>query len=166
MATTYEKIASTTLGSATNTITFSSIPSSFTDIRLVLSAGFSTTGAALIMRFNNDSTSIYSFTSLYGNGSTASSYRETNNNGIPLEMNFGLPNTQWSLWTADIFSYTGSTFKTALTTGSTDNNGSGIVYREVGLYRSTSVINRLDLVMGGVNFLTGTTATLYGILKA
>jgi hypothetical protein len=36
MATTYEKIATTTLGTAAATFTFSSIPATYTDLRLVV----------------------------------------------------------------------------------------------------------------------------------
>jgi hypothetical protein len=157
-------IATTTLGSASSTITFSSIANSWTDLRLVLTSSVSATGSELKLTFNNDTATNYSFTTLYGYGSTANSYRETTRVGIPLDGAFGIPNTQWALWTADIFSYAGSTFKTALTTGSNDNNGSGAIFTNVGLWRSTSAITRLDLSVSGVTFSTGTTATLYGIL--
>lgn len=163
MPSTYEPIATTTLGSAAASITFSSIPATYTDLRLVLNSSVSATGSELKLTFNNDTATNYSFTSLYGYGSTANSYRETSRVGIPLDAAFGIPNTQWALWTADIFSYAGSTFKTVLTTGSNDNNGSGATFRNVGLWRSTSAINRLDLSVSGITFSIGTTATIYGI---
>jgi hypothetical protein len=166
MPATYEPIQTYTLGSATTNITFNSIGSSYTDLRIVLTASFSSTGAALRLRFNSDTGTNYSFTSLYGNGSSANSYRETSTTYIPLDSNFGIPNTQWSLWTMDIFSYAGSTNKTVLTTGNTDNNGSGIVYQEVGLWRNTNAITAVEVSLSGVNFSTGTTATLYGIKAA
>jgi hypothetical protein len=54
-----------------------------------------------------------------------------------------------------------------LLTGGTDNNGSGGVTRSVGLWRSTSAITSISLFIDGTTtFSTGTTATLYGILKA
>jgi len=64
MAITYEPIASTTLGSAASTITFNSIAASWTDIKLIL-IGTSSTGGAVIFRFNNDSGSNYSNVQLY-----------------------------------------------------------------------------------------------------
>lgn len=166
MPITYDNIATTTLGSAASTITFSSIPATYTDLRLILTASFSSTGAALRLRFNSDTGTNYSFTSLYGNGTSANSSIGTSTSYIPLDSDFGIPNTQWSLWTADVFSYTGSTNKTVLTTGQTDNNGSGIVYREVGLWRNTSAITSAEVSLSGVNFTIGTTATLYGIKNA
>jgi hypothetical protein len=166
MPATYEPIATTTLGSAASTITFSSIPATYTDLRLVLNSSVSATGSELKLTFNNDTATNYSFTSLYGYGATANSYRETSRVGIPLDAAFGIPNTQWALWTADVFSYAGSTNKTALTTGSNDNNGSGATFRNVGLWRSTSAITRLDLSVSGITFSIGTIATLYGIKNA
>jgi hypothetical protein len=163
MATTYEKIQSTTLGTATATITFSSIPATYTDIRVVLTC----TGSGTIYpnaRLNNDASALYSVTSLLGNGSTASSWSGTGNDNLAMTFN-GISSTP-AMYTLDIFSYAGSTFKTILGTESADNNGSGDVQRLVNLYRSTTAINRVDLRGGGNNFAIGTTATLYGILKA
>jgi hypothetical protein len=68
--------------------------------------------------------------------------------------------------TYDIFSYAGSTFKTLLMTTSGDQNGSGWVERIVGLYRSTSAITSISIDASASTFAVGSTATLYGILKA
>jgi hypothetical protein len=70
--------------------------------------------------------------------------------------------------TIDLFSYAGSTNKTILTTTSTDKNGSGGVGRIVSLWRSTSAITGITITDGGAGFgwASGTTATLYGILRA
>jgi hypothetical protein len=85
MATTYEKIATTTLGSASSTITFNSIAASWTDLRIVLvSVNDASSTQPVEMRFNSDSGTNYSTTNLYGNGGNAGSYRYTNAN----KMNF------------------------------------------------------------------------------
>ena len=165
MATTYEKIASTTLGSA-GTITFSSIPATYTDLRIVLVSKSVGGGANVQFRFNGDTGTNYSYTYLRGNGTSASSYRESNKT-------FGYFSDQSSdtypnLGTLDIFSYAGSTFKTALATYSDDRNGSGYVFSTVSLWRSTSAITSVSLSPSNFtdNFQSGTIATLYGILKA
>ncbi len=166
MATTYEKIATTTLGSASATITFSSIPATYTDLKLVLVSNNSSNNQDGKLTFNNDTATNYSDTHLFGDGSSASSYRETSQAYIAL---FSIANTgasTFSLCEVDIFSYAGSTFKTTLSATSNDKNGAGVAARTVGLYRSTSAINRLDLALTAGNYNTGTTATLYGILKA
>jgi hypothetical protein len=166
MATTYEKIQSTTLGSAASSITFSSIAATYTDLRVVLVATGSVSNYAKI-NFNSDTATNYSFTTIYGDGTTAYSTRDTSNtliwlNGGWLQNSTTIP----SLYTIDIFSYAGSTYKTCLTTASNDRNGSGIVSRVVGLYRSTSAITTIDLGVNSGNYAAGTTATLYGIKAA
>jgi len=164
MATTYDKIATTTLGSA-STITFSSIASSWTDLRLVLvnkDAAYANND--VYFQFNGDTATNYSYTTLVGDGASASSGRATSTaDGIKAGAN---GNTEWSLTEIDVFSYASSTYKTALVNGSRDKNGSGTVQRIVGLWRSTSAITSIKLLSGTGNFATGTIATLYGILKA
>jgi len=155
-------IATTTLGTATATITFSSIPATYTDLRLVWVMGNSSFATNRI-QFNGDTSSNYSDTRIYGNGSNAGSYRYTNSTNISLE-DGSAPNTPRELITVDIFSYTGSTNKTVLATISNDANGGGTVDRVVGLWRNTSAITSLVLSSAAGNFVAGTTATLYGIL--
>jgi hypothetical protein len=170
MATTYEKIASTTLASATTTITFSSIPSTYTDLRLVITFKTTSDGDSIRGYFNSDTgNGNYSMTGLQGNGSAASSYRQTNYNYLLLgdwRINGG-SSTYPQLVTLDIFSYAGSTYKTLLNTTSSDYNGSGGVFREVWMWRSTAAITTLTLPISGTNNLAiGTSATLYGIKAA
>jgi hypothetical protein len=165
MPATYEPIATTTLGSATATISFTSISASYTDIRIVLVGSHETTASTLRMQVNSDTGTNYSYTELIGDGATASSSRGTSSSRINCG-NANFNNTQPSLITADWFSYAGSTNKTCLVTASQDRNGSGSVLRTVGLWRSTSAITSVQLFPASGNFATGTTATLYGILKA
>lgn len=164
MPATYEPIATTTLGSAAATITFNSVPSTYTDLRIVLICSSASGSIFPKVIYNNSTAGLYSSTFLNGSGTSASSnavsgyaYIQLANNGT---------STTPVLYTLDVFSYAGSTFKTTLITTNEDNNGSGAVARSVNLYQSTSAISRVDLYTGGNNFAIGTTATLYGILKA
>ena len=166
MPATYEKIATTTLGSATNTIDFNSITASWTDLRLVFVGTESTAGFNYVnLRFNSDTGSNYSVTFLQGSGTAASSAQLTSTTRIRLD-EWGLSNTIPSLCTVDIFSYAGSTYKSLLVSASEDYNGSGLTSVRVGLWRSTAAITSINLVNLSSNFAIGTTATLYGILKA
>jgi hypothetical protein len=165
MPATYEPIATTTLGSAAATITFNSIGSGYTDLRLVIVTTTSATDT-IYLQYNGISTSTYSGTYIYGDGATASSARRTNVTGVYAGFGVVTSTTIPSMWTWDIFSYAGSTNKTSLSTISLDQNGSGSVTRSVGLWRSTSAITSITANVSGSNFNTGTTATLYGILKA
>jgi len=167
MAATYDSIATTTLGSAAASITFSSIASSWTDLRIVLNVNTTSVNTRyILMRFNSDSGANYSYTSLGGNGSITFSSNGINNTEIYVGDAATTSSTLPTFYTSDIFSYAGSTYKTALSTGSADKNGSGVTERTVGLWRSTSTINSIILLPFTGNFNTGTTATLYGIKNA
>ena len=166
MPATYEKIATTTLGSAAASITFGSISSAYTDLRIVVTF-FTTSNGNVLLELNNDSSALYSYTSLRGNGTAASSTRSTaNTNAL---MGFGGSGAAGgipALSEIDILSYAGSTFKTILSSTASDKNGSGWTSRLVNLYRSTTAVSTVKLLSDAGNFDTGTTATLYGILKA
>lgn len=166
MATTYEPIATTTLATAAASITFSSIPATFTDLRLVLvfNTGGATGNTNARVTFNSDTATNYSKTNLRGTGSSALSQRATSVAFIDIGQATAV---NWAISTMDIFSYAGSTYKTALTENSSDANGFGNVYREVALWRDTSAISTITMTSSSANnFRAGTTATLYGILKA
>ena len=163
MPSTYEPIATTTLGSA-STITFSSIPSTYTDLRIVL-VGLVSSADAGIMRFNSDTATNYSFTRTRGDGASASSSSSANQTNIYIGeyTSTSVP----SLTTMDIFSYASSNFKTALISNNADKNGSGNIFNFASTYRSTTAISSITLsCVNFTNFAAGTTATLYGIKAA
>ncbi len=165
MPTTYEPIATTTLGSAAANITFSSIPATYTDLKVVIT-GTSSASEYVAVQFNGDTSTNYSRTALFGDGSTVTSNQTTSGNYVRDDALF-TNNTNVAMTSFDVFSYAGSTNKTLLMQGSGDKNGSGIVSRIVGLWRSTSAITSIKLYGAfGANFNTGTTATLYGIKNA
>ncbi len=165
MPATYEKIATTTLGSATNIISFTSISSAYTDLRLVVVLK-ATSGATnnLNLTYNSDTGSNYSYLRLGGDGASATSAQFSNNANIRTGTG-SVPISGIGFWAFDIFSYAGSTFKTTLIEQSLDANGSGTVVRACDLWRSTSAITRIDCNFSN-NAEIGTTATLDGILKA
>jgi len=161
-------IATQTLGSSAASITFSSIPSTYTDLRLVVTGHQTGTGGAVMyLQFNSDTATNYSATEIRGNGSTVASSRGTStaNMRIGFIQDDSVSSSYISVSTVDIFSYTGSTYKTALGTGDADANGSGTVGNFVGLWRSTSAITSITILpVSGNTWTAGTTATLYGIL--
>jgi len=162
---TYDLIASQTLGSAASSITFSSIAASWTDLRLVLTYQGS---AALLpaFRFNSDTASNYSITSLYGDGSSAASNKAVSQTILDDANSYSTVG-QPGLTNVNIFSYAGSTYKTILMQSSSDHNGSGYVSNSVGLWRSTSAITTITITdYSGLSFGSGTTANLYGIRAA
>lgn len=168
MPTTYENIATTTLTSTASTITFNSIPGTYTDLRLVfvgtVDAGGS--GSGLRLKINNDGSTLYSLTEVYGDGSSAAAARVSNNAFAYLSNATGLSTTVPTFATVDFFSYAGSINKFFLSTLQGDKNGSGAVEYMAHRYQSTNAITRIDIYPANPNFASGTTATLYGITKA
>lgn len=166
MPATYEPIATTTLGTAAASITFSSIAGTYTDLRLVF-IGFPTSDDGLAFRVNGLTTTVYSTTGLSGGGATADSGRASNQTYGYLDLYGAASATIPTLRTLDFFSYAGSTNKTVLSTTSSDKNGYGNVEREVHLIRTTSAITSITLLsQNAFNLKAGSSATLYGILKA
>lgn len=165
MPVTYENIATATGNGSSGTITFSSIATSWTDLRVILS-GTTTAGSVLGMRFNGDSGNNYAQTYMSANGSTASASRENNQNRNYLHSLVGVSTSITNTFTIDVMSYLAAVNKTILITASLDFNGSGAVEREVANWRSTSAINSISIITGAGAFSTNFTATLYGIKNA
>lgn len=161
MATTYVPIATQTLGSNTATVTFSSIPSTYTDLVLIAVVKNSSTLNNGRFFFNNDTSSLYSGTYLQGNGSAASSGRVSNVNSCYTPE---ISTTDWTIITANIMNYSNTTtFKTTLIRGGTASDRTAAW---VDLYRSTNAISRIDFETFGGNLLAGSTFSLYGIANA
>lgn len=162
MAVTYEKIATNTLGSA-STITFSSIPSTYTDLILIV-AGFASADGQISLRFNGATTN-YSSTSLTADGTTAGSTRQTATTYMQLGYYDRFNTSTQSNAICHIFNYANTTtYKTVL---ARMNNTSYGVGASVGLWRATPVaITSVEASAAGNNFAIGTTATLYGIKAA
>lgn len=164
---TYEPIATTTLASATNTVTFSSIPATYTDLVLISASAGATNSVNETLQFNADTGSNYSRTRLGGNGTSADSGRNTSTTYITINY-WSYPETTLGKYMSktSIFNYAGSTNKTTLSESANAATG---VDRIVGLWRSTSAINRIDITSpggAGYEFKIGSTFTLYGIKSA
>lgn len=169
MPATYEPIATTTLGGNQSTIVFSSIPTTYTDLRLIVVGTTNDSNANFALRLNGDTGANYGYASVFGNGSSANSFSSTNNTGMFIgAVGTGNSTTIPTLLIVDIFSYTGSTRKTVLAGNSFDNNSTGETTRTVSLWKNTSAINSVTLYTAGstTTFKANTTATLYGIKAA
>ena len=160
---TYTPIATTTLGSAQQTITFSSIAGTYTDLVIAIASGSTATGTEFQMRFNSDTGSNYSRTSLGGNGTSALSSRATNATKIQIESSTGMGTGQTTTL-INVMNYANtSTYKTALLRAS---DAGKYAYAVVGLWRSTSAITSIDIINETSTFTAGSTFTLYGIAAA
>jgi hypothetical protein len=167
MATTFTKIASVTVGSGgAATMDFTSIPSTYTDLVLKVSArSGSTTGTNVAITFNGSSSNV-SMRLLYGTGSTAASLSDATKIAWEQSISTYTANTFAS---ADVYipNYAGSTFK-SISFDDTSENNATLAFAELGagLWSSTAAINQITLTSSSANFVQYTTATLYGINKS
>jgi hypothetical protein len=160
MPSTYDKIATHTLASATNSYTFSSIPSTYTDLILIVDGEVSV-AAACYLQYNSDTATNYSFTYLYGSGTTASSGRSSS----VAQIFAGDLTTTRGTTITQIQNYSNATtYKTSL---SRDSAAGIAAAATVGLWRSTSAINAIKVYADASRtFSIGSTFTLYGIKAA
>ena len=169
MASTYTPIATTTLGSANGTITFSSIAASWTDLRLVLTGSFTGSDRPII-QFNSDTGSNYSYTYLTGTGSTAASGRGSSQTAIICDWSAALTSASstFSAYIINIQNYANTTtYKTALIRANSAAASSSGTDAVVGLWRKTpEAINSIKIYPSSNSFDNGTTATLYGVTAA
>jgi hypothetical protein len=168
---TYTPLATNTLGTATSSITFSSISGSYTDLFVMCNGQNATQdGWEAAITFNSDTGSNYSFTYVGGNGSTASSSRGSNTAYIP---SAGL--ASWTtvanspgIYSFNVMNYSNTTtYKTTIGRNGYASGTYASTDAVVGLWRNTNAITSITLtVRNSGSFATGTTFTLYGIAAA
>lgn len=172
MATTYEAIATVTVGSggAAN-IEFTSIPGTYTDLCLLYSIRSAGSYDNVSIRFNSN-TSSYSTRRLLGNGSSVSSDTTSGVSGSPgsAALCGAIPGTSQ---TANTFgnqlvyipNYASSNFKSVSCDSVDENNATGAnAEMTASLWSNTSAITSIRLLgYHANNFAEYSTATLYGI---
>jgi hypothetical protein len=165
MPTTYTPIATTTLGSTASTVTFSSISGSYTDIIAVVSAKVSSSSYDLSFRLNSDSGTNYSWTTVSGNGSTASSLRGSNVSAGRADYRAYMDTTDFNTYILHFMNYSNATTnKTVLIRGNSAALGTDGL---VNLWRNTSAITTIVFAPEFTgSFATGSTFTLYGVKSA
>jgi hypothetical protein len=162
MPATYEPIATTTLGSATGTVTFSSISGSYTDLILIVAGNKSGAGNSdITWQANGNTGSNYSQTAIYGDGSAAQSDRGIN----ATASRAGRIGASQSVSILNFFGYSNTTtYKTCISRGSV---GDGLVIAQASIWRNTSAITSLSFALATAdNFASGCVFTLYGIKAA
>ena len=161
---TYTPIATTTLGSAQSSVTFSSL-GSYTDIIAVLDlAAVASQSYYCLMRFNSDSGTNYSYTNLNGNNTSAISDRGSNTTGIYTSY-AQITNPDRVISNVHIQNYSNSTtYKTALVRSNAVGQNSASAMVE--LWRSTAAVTSISFHTSANQFATGSIFTLYGIAAA
>jgi len=172
---TYIQIGSTvTVGAGgASTISFTSIPSTYTDLIVKLSLRGSSAFATqqLYMTFNGNTTN-YSGRQVYGDGASVASATLSNSGAA-----ISIVNTNTDQSTASTFSntdiyipnYAGNSNKSTNADSVTENNATGgaLAGLNAGLWSNTSAITSITFAaQSGGNFLQYSTASLYGISKS
>jgi hypothetical protein len=159
MAATYTPISSITLGSTISSVTFSSIPQTYTDL-IIITRGTSGGGAQMTIRFNG-ATSTYTTITMSGNGSSTHSGRFTGLSYLQLGYHDYFNSSESNAIT-HIMNYANTT--TAKNVLNRTNNGSLGVGLSVGTWQNTSAITTIEILPLNSTWVSGTTFNLYGIL--
>lgn len=166
MAITYEPIVSTTISTTTNTVTFSSLPQTYTDLRLVVTGG-TTPASNVFLYANNDTGANYRQVRLSSTNGGTPSTTASSYNHVYLTITAAMSDTTTVSRIVDIFSYTNNKPKNFLVNETNKLPSGGNVTYSASQWTNTSAINRLDLTVGGSNsFTTGTVISIYGIQAA
>lgn len=169
MPITYETVATTTLTTATASVTFSSIPGTYTDLILVpVFTPTASGGIDVYLTFNGDTTSgLYSKTHIAGYASSTGSVRFTGQNRIATYWQVGPGNTVPAQINYSIMNYSNSTTnKTVLARSGAFQGSAEEVNAFVGLWRNTNAITSLSLTTSSSTFASGSVFSLYGIKAA
>jgi len=179
MATTYTLIASSTVGSGgVSSIDFNSIPSTYTDLKLVLSlrGNVASIDDYVNIRFNTSSGANYSNRYLQGDGSNSgaaasgSFTSQTYNYAFQIS---GGNSTASTFGNVELYipNYLSSTNKPSLSFGAAETNGTVFNNRQIalnaGLWNQTAAITSINLSVGSSTlWVQYSSAYLYGISNA
>jgi hypothetical protein len=162
MTSTYEKLATTTTGSATTSVTFSSISGSYTDLILVSAPLTQGNSYSFNIVLNSDTATNYSCTRLYGSGTAAASDRSSTTANSLGSWNVDSSTGVVQPIITQIQNYSNTTtYKTFLTRISSPAPDT-YVGAVVSLWRSTSAINSVEFKTSA-SVGSGSVFTLYGI---
>jgi hypothetical protein len=166
----FESIATAIGTGSSDTVTFTSIPSTYQHLQLRFNT-LSSAGAlgSLRLTVNSDTGTNYSYHYLEGNGATvAASGSATSNpyvSGIPRNTSYP------TVGIIDIHDYAStSKYKTirvfaGVNANNTTNNDQSVILAS-NLWQSTSAINSIAVRLSGGNLTTSSTISLYGIKGA
>ena len=168
---TYTLISSNVLSSSAASVTFSSIPATYTDLLLKGSArgDQGSQFREVFLTLNNLTTSIYSYTRFYGTGTSRTSSNQTANtpsNTATIFVNdSGSTANTFASFEIYLPSYTASQKKpVSLFSAQEDNTTSAYMQSVAELVNTTTAINEIKLTC--TNFVSGSSFYLYGISNA
>ena len=171
MANTYVKIAAMSGTGSSGIITFSSIPQTYTDLLVKISARASTdTQSAPTLISVNGNTSNLTSRRILGTGGSAISQSGSGNSGVGGVLTTGNDFTASVFGSGEVYipNYTSTTTNKSISIDSTtENNASGsYIALTALLWSSTAAITSLTFTQEVGNTATNSTFTLYGISKS
>jgi len=156
---TYTALATVTLGTATASVTFSSIPATYRDLILVF-AGTRTGSNNVNFRFNSDTGTNYSWVVANGNGSTTLSVAETLS-FIPTGYYDIATNAQMNV-IFQVMDYSATDkHKTSLSRSS--QAGAGVAMA-ASRWANTAAVTTVQIYAGNNDFGSGSVFSLYGVI--
>lgn len=169
MPTTCKLIAKNVLTSSASSVSFSSIPGTYTDLMLLLSARSDrvtgTTDDAEILF--NSSSSNFSYRTLYGNGASALSSSSASLNLYGVVNNASTTANTFTNGEIYIPNYAGSTNKSfSVSLAHENNNTTAFIWTEAGLWSNTAAITSVTLDLASGSYVSGSSFFLYGITKS
>jgi hypothetical protein len=169
----FESIATTTLSTATASITFSSIPATYThlQIRGIFRSDYAGLTDNLLMRFNSDTGANYVEHILRGDGASPGVYADPNSNTIFTTLDGAGATANANVFAAsvmDILDYANTNkYKVMRHLSGRDNNGDGGVSFSSGMWQNTAALTTILLYPRyGTNFTAYSQFALYGIRSA
>lgn len=179
-ASSFDSIATTTLGSSQTTVTFSSIPSTYKHLQIRCLA--KSTGSAgedrmsSQMRFNGDTSANYASHYLKGNGTSATAGAVTSSTVIDYAGLSWIPDSWsgyaniWGVAIMDILDYTSTNkAKTLRVLSGYNSNGTNTTGNNISLtsglwFKTPEAINSISIICDqSQSFIAGSTFALYGI---
>jgi len=158
--------------STAGAFTFNNIPQQYTD--LMVAASTRTDAAAYVTQYyvlpNTDTTNIASWQYMLNTGTTGLSSRAANTSFLPMAVIPGSSSTSGIFGNAEWWfnNYSSTTKYKSMMCHSVSERDSATNFGQQiagGTYRTNTAITTLYFPVSG-NFITGTTFTLYGVLRA
>ena len=170
MALTYKLINKISLLSNTATISFTSIPSDYTDLILLCSMRSDRSGSSIDnvrLKINNLSSGYSEVTGSLFNSSISNNSASSLTQTIPIFCTASsAPSGYYSNSETTIFNYSLIQEKSISSVSVTGGSSNSNILLFAGLLSNTAIINSIELSpVLGTNFITGSSAFLYGVTK-
>lgn len=174
MANTMKALQTVTVGSGgVSSISFTSIPQTYTDLVVKISArdARAVVASSIVLQINGSTASSGSYRRIYGDGAAAFSDSSTGETTVQSGHSDGNSATASTFGSVEIYipNYAGTTYNKSFSSdGVAETNGTTTYISMVaGLWANTAAITQITIKPAtAVNFLQYSTATLYGVFNA